>query len=349
MCTTSSESHTRKLEECNQPIPNIVKILLDDARHREEKRRAKRISNRKSATVSRARKRQLIDELTADNARLRRQALILSHLPDPIIAIGLDGKIKFANVQLARVLKHNVSDLEGASINDILVPECHAAIRRLIQDLVAVEHVTATGGWTDSGDSTNNAQVVSRQSDQSFSVTEVNVNDQGENVSDSSGGVSSKKKSRKGDEVSSSDAPPAKKNKTTMNEVAPSSGMNIDDVMGSSVTANNAGAKLSSLMHHPEKEEAKEDRKRTREEKERDEGPHIHRKHGLTPRGASAAAQKQDSQSSSSTESDTGRRAGVNSSEDSGYMEDSNSNESSDDFAEDSSSLSRNSTVMRGQ
>ncbi|KAL3794542.1 hypothetical protein ACHAWO_006436 [Cyclotella atomus] len=35
------ESHAKKFEESNQPIPNVVKILLDDAGHKEEKRHAK--------------------------------------------------------------------------------------------------------------------------------------------------------------------------------------------------------------------------------------------------------------------------------------------------------------------
>lgn len=295
--------------------------------------------------MSRARKRQLIDELTADNARLRRQALIMSYLPDPVIAIGLDGKIKFCNVQLARVLQHEIRDLEGARVEDVLVPESQSAIRRLIQDLAAVEKVASSGGWwTDSGsdrsstgknqDSASNGNAVSKSSDQSFTVTEVNVK---ENDSDYSGGDSSKEKGEKngGHKGSWNEEPSAKKSKTD------SSKMNVDDVMGSSVTANNAGAKLSSLMHHPENENVKEDKKRTAKEmQQKGRASHIHRKQMLAP-------QKQDSRSSSSTESDVGRK-GINSSEDSGYMEDSNSNESSDDFAEDSSSLSRNSTVMRG-
>jgi lysyl-tRNA synthetase class II len=54
-----TEAHAKLLKECNQPIPNAVKILLDDARRREEKRHAKRIANRKSASTSRARKKQV--------------------------------------------------------------------------------------------------------------------------------------------------------------------------------------------------------------------------------------------------------------------------------------------------
>jgi hypothetical protein len=57
--------------------------------------------------------------------------------------------------------------------------------------------------------------------------------------------------------------------------------------MGASVTANNAGAKLSSLAHRPEKEKTKDNRKRSSEElQQQDEGPHIYRKYVLAPRAA---------------------------------------------------------------
>lgn len=289
---------------------------------------------------------QIIEELTADNARLRRQALILSYIPDLVLAIGLDGKIKFCNTQLARVLKHDADDLNGAGIKDIVVPESRGAIRRMIQDLVAVEQiVTDRGEGTDSGSDSNGGQTVSdstntegmafQSSVHPFNVSEVNVNGQdklgdGDNVSDSSGDPSSTKKDGrksskqvsfgKASPTQSSDEPPRKKNKTS--NVA---GMDVDDVMGESVTANNASAKLSSLIHKGD-----EDKKPAAKDFEQ---PLIHRKHALAAR---APAQKQDSRSSSSTESDAGQRPGVNSSEDSGYM-DSISNGSSDETGEDSS------------
>jgi hypothetical protein len=56
---SSPESHAKKLEEFNKPVPKIVRIFLDDARLQKEKQHQKRLSNRKSATVSRARKRKV--------------------------------------------------------------------------------------------------------------------------------------------------------------------------------------------------------------------------------------------------------------------------------------------------
>ena len=63
-------------------MPQPVALLLFDARKRETKRTAKRAANRRSASTSRARKKALVEEMTKTNARLRRQALILSLLPD---------------------------------------------------------------------------------------------------------------------------------------------------------------------------------------------------------------------------------------------------------------------------
>jgi PAS domain-containing protein len=211
---SSLESHAKTFEETNQPIPNVVKILLQDARHNEEKHCAKRISNRKSATVARARKRQLIDELTVDNGRMRRQALILSYLPDPVIAIGLDGEIKFCNMQAARVLKHKMKDLEGARINDVLVPESRPVMSWLIQYLVTVERIAAARVRITESECGENGE------DQSFIVKEVNVNGNDENVTDSSGVRGGSRF-----DTSSNDKPPSKKSKTAVN-----GDKNVDDV-----------------------------------------------------------------------------------------------------------------------
>lgn len=316
---------------------------------------------------------------------------MLSYIPDPVIALDLNGKIKFCSVQMERVLQHRLDDLIGASIEHICVPKSRGTIRRLIRDLVTAEQLAAGGEGldrgNDSGDSSNDTNFLSRRSDQSFPLLEVNVDDahaigSGENVSDSSsGGVPSKdgkqtKRHKDGSDKSNSRStmssltqksssffseasamknnkePLAKKSKPNENGSASTSnskasggiGMNVDDVMGSSVTANNAEAKLSSLIHYPkeEQEQGSDDNMKPPPERMRQEvQPHIHEKH----RGAGAVlAQKQDSRSSSSNESQREQRDGQNSSEDSGYRE---SNESSDS-ALDSSSMSGISSRAKG-
>ncbi len=118
-------------------------LLHADMRRKEEKRHAKRLANRKSAYTSRARKKALIEEMTRDNARLRRQALILSYLPDPVVAIRADGTITFCSMQVERVLRHDASSLLGANIEDIIVPSSRESIRGLIRDLIMAEQRAA--------------------------------------------------------------------------------------------------------------------------------------------------------------------------------------------------------------
>ena len=136
-----------------------------------------------------------------------------------------------------------------------------------------------------------------------------------------------------------------------------------DDVMGASVTANNADARLSSLMHHPDecKPSSSEDQPTL--------SCGIRRKHAkITPGGnADCKQQRQEEQQSASsidssisatndnnnnerrnknnTKSNTNNRGGENiSSEDSGYRESNESpNEESNESPEDSSSESANS------
>jgi len=243
------ESHVNLLRENNQPISQSIALLLADARRKEEKRHAKRLANRKSACTSRARKKALIEEITKDNARLRRQALILSYLPDPVLAITADGVITFCSMQVERVLRHNISDLLGANIEELIVPNSRDAIRRLIRDLVTAEQRAVSfaegresgssggdgiengggngrggngesegssgreDGRNDSGVSSSAVVISEHSSEQSFPLLEVKVR-----AGQSSEAVGA------GEDVSdSSGDPPSKNNngKTKMNGAAP--------------------------------------------------------------------------------------------------------------------------------
>jgi PAS fold len=112
-------------------------MLLHEAKKRAEKRHAKRIANRKSASSSRARKKALVQEMTELNARLRRQALILSLLPDLVIVINIEGIITFSSAQVERVLQHNINDLVGAKLMEIVVPGSRDRLSKLIQDILS--------------------------------------------------------------------------------------------------------------------------------------------------------------------------------------------------------------------
>ena len=131
------------LTDAGQPIPQSLNLLLADARKKEERRINKRASNRRSASTSRARKKALVEEMTRLNAQLRRQALILSLLPDMVLAINADGVITFCSAQAERILQHNSEDLIGAKLSQLLVPSSRDALSGLVDELVATQSKAA--------------------------------------------------------------------------------------------------------------------------------------------------------------------------------------------------------------
>uniref|UniRef100_A0A7S2V9B7 PAS domain-containing protein n=1 Tax=Entomoneis paludosa TaxID=265537 RepID=A0A7S2V9B7_9STRA len=130
------QQHVNLLEQIGQPVPQTVSLLLADAKRKADKRNAKRIANRKSASTSRARKKAYVQEMTELNARLKRQALILSLLPDMVIAIGESGDITFCSAQVERVLRFDSAELVGANLSNLLVPSSKEKLNRLIKRLL---------------------------------------------------------------------------------------------------------------------------------------------------------------------------------------------------------------------
>lgn len=164
-----SEQHIGLLQQTNQHIPHNLIPLLQEARRRAEKRQAKRIANRKSASTSRARKKALVKEMTELNARLKRQALILALLPDLVIVINLDGIITFCSAQVERALSHNVDDLVGSSLQDIILPSTRDKLQNLIKRL--------TSTVTSSSSSTNVVLEVSNENNEAEKDDDVQEDD----------------------------------------------------------------------------------------------------------------------------------------------------------------------------
>lgn len=298
------EAYTHLLRETNQPVPQPVTLLLTEARRREDKRTAKRVANRKSACTSRARKKAFVEEMTRTNARLRRQAVILSLLPDLVMAIKLNGEISFCSAQVGRVLRQDVDNLVGLSINEILVPGSRKELKRLIGKLVAAEKVALdenkeadeSGRSSNSGNNSS-AAVVSEQSDQGFpplSVVKVN----------SCSNVSRDRQHR-------------------------------DDVTGALVTPNNAGARLSSLQHKPDKKKETDDVARSSSKSSDSVGAQLsslqHGQDDKKPSKMNSANFESQEDVSSSTSSDSlfngvedkrkNSRGNENVSDDSGYRQ----------------------------
>ena len=330
---------------------------MENARNKEEKKLAKRIANRKSASVSRARKNQLIDELTACHAKLRRQVLILSYLPDPVVAIDTRGVIKFCSMQMERVLKYKMDNMIGSNIENIITPESRNAMRGLIRNLLTTEgHVSASkneevlqheisnGTTSDENDDTkvngsggsssSNVNTDNKTSAQTFPMLEVNFNDENKPITgekhkilptnSSKGSSSLKQKSSSLTADTDNDEPRLKKVK-----VFPHKATKHDIDFDVATNGNNTHTKLSSVAHDPNKNTKNGDQ------------PHIRRKHLVASRSSAKIVSKQDDSRSSSS-NDSELREGVNnSSESSGYR---NSNESSD---QDSSSISGTSITSK--
>jgi len=323
-----------------------VAILLADAQRKEQKREAKRIANRKSACTSRARKKAKIDQLVNENAHLRRLETILSYLPDPVIVVSPQGVITFCNTQVERVLRHKIDDLVGAKIEDVLVPKSRRVMKKLVRDLLAVEQELSEesnaipvkkrvkrNNGEDSGKSDGNI-ISSNTSEPPLLEVKLNATDfdaAGEDVSDSDENPrlsslthkNSSFNSNEGDDATPDDSAEKEKRDADANlsknveacklnkDKAKTEQVRFahkDDVMGASVTANNADAKLSSLMHEPS----------------------LKTKHVMAPKPSS---DKQEEQSSSTSSLEKPQAKEGNSSEDSGYRE-------SDESPEDSNSSS---------
>lgn len=130
------EKHVAMLQECNCEVPPpLVNLLTEVSKRKEDKRAAKRVANRKSASVSRARKKAFLEEISKANERLKRQALILNLLPDLVVAVDESGMITFCSSQVEKMLGHSCNDLVGESIDAILMPASRETIRRLIDTL----------------------------------------------------------------------------------------------------------------------------------------------------------------------------------------------------------------------
>lgn len=148
--------------QMGQPVPQSVSLVLEGARRKEHNKTAKREANRRSASSSRARKRALMEEMAEINIRLRRQALILSLLPDLVIVIDPEGVISFCSAQVENTLRHSADDLVGAQLTDLLVPASKAKLLLLVKQLVdsSPDNIPASLRAPDEQKATNNAQQV---------------------------------------------------------------------------------------------------------------------------------------------------------------------------------------------
>jgi PAS domain S-box-containing protein len=115
------------------PQPNASMRVTDDPSvvyetHVEGKKLQKRAANRRSAQLSRKRKKQFMEELREENDDLRRKEQILKSIPDLILVFDSTGKLWFVSESVSRFLQFGAEELEGSSIWDRM---CDASVRLL--------------------------------------------------------------------------------------------------------------------------------------------------------------------------------------------------------------------------
>ena len=177
--------------------------------------------------------------------------------------------ISVSHVQ--RVLRHKISDLIGMNISKLITSSSQDALAKLIDTLLATDKVASEDGHNESGTSSNSgntsgAPMVSEQSDQGFPLSVVKVNSY-KDGSDSSGNDKVTESMQSKDDADASDPSNLSnanealdRNVRSHNELLKQkkaskkkSNSHKDDVTGDTVTANNADARLSSLLqpHEP--------------------------------------------------------------------------------------------------
>lgn len=103
----------------------------------EDKKQLKRAANRRSAQLSRKRKKLFIEELKEENDDLRRKEQILRSIPDLIVVFDSAGKLWFVSHSVCRFLDFSPSDLEGTSFWDRLCDESVRLLKAAFMDALA--------------------------------------------------------------------------------------------------------------------------------------------------------------------------------------------------------------------
>lgn len=94
----------------------------------QDKKLQKRAANRRSAQLSRKRKKQFIEELKEENDDLRRKEQILRSIPDLIVVFDSSGKLGFVSHSVSNFLAFTPRELVGTSFWERL---CEGSVRLL--------------------------------------------------------------------------------------------------------------------------------------------------------------------------------------------------------------------------
>ena len=103
----------------------------------EDRKKLKRAANRRSAQLSRKRKKQFIEELKEENDELRRKEQILKSIPDLIVVFDSSGKLCFVSHSVSRFLDFSPRELEGSSFWERLCDESVRLLKAAFMDALA--------------------------------------------------------------------------------------------------------------------------------------------------------------------------------------------------------------------
>ena len=112
--------------------------------HPEDKKLLKRAANRRSAQLSRKRKKQYIEDLKEENSDLRRMELILRSIPDLVVSFDSSGKIGFVSQSVSKFLTFTPDELEGKSFWDRLCEDSVRLLKAAFMDALAARQNEST-------------------------------------------------------------------------------------------------------------------------------------------------------------------------------------------------------------
>jgi PAS domain S-box-containing protein len=102
-----------------------------------DKKEQKRAANRRSAQLSRKRKKRFIEELKEENDDLRRKEQILRSIPDLIVVFDSAGKLWFVSRSVSRFLEASSDELEGTSFWECLCEDSVRLLKAAFMDALA--------------------------------------------------------------------------------------------------------------------------------------------------------------------------------------------------------------------
>lgn len=139
--TDASANNGRRQQAAIAPAPPSSNTSEDRSMDYDpfngDKKQLKRAANRKSAQLSRRRKKMFMEELKDENDDLRRKEQILKSIPDLIVVFDSTGKLWFVSESVSNFVKYSAHELEGSSIWDRLCKDSVRLLKAAFMDSLA--------------------------------------------------------------------------------------------------------------------------------------------------------------------------------------------------------------------